>query len=67
MNLSFLLFVIGIVLISYGYVNQISPKCNDRLVTKYVQGHVYDDIIESSVNMGDDYRVFKDAKIDTIV
>ena len=59
MNLSLFLFIIGIVLISYGYVNQLSPKCNDRLITKYVPSHIYDDIVASSTNSFDDYRVLR--------
>ena len=59
MNLSLFLFIIGIVLISYGYVNQLSPKCNDRLITKYVPSHIYDDIVASSTNTFDDYRVLR--------
>lgn len=63
MNLSLLLFIVGMILISYGYVNQLSPQCNDRLVTKYVPSHVYDDIVESSINTGDDYRVIRGSSL----
>lgn len=63
MNLSLLLFIVGVVLISYGYVNQLSPQCNDRLITKYVASHVYDDIVAASINTGDDYHVIRGATL----
>ena len=48
MNLSLTLFVIGFVLIIYGYMNQLNPSCNNRTTTKIVPRHVYDDILKNS-------------------
>ena len=48
MNLSLTLFVIGFVLILYGYINQLNPSCNNRTTTKIVPRHIYDEILENA-------------------
>jgi hypothetical protein len=48
MNLSLTLFVIGFVLIIYGYMNQLNPSCNNRTTTKIVPRHVYDEVLKNS-------------------
>ena len=48
MNLSLTLFVIGFVLIIYGYMNQLNPSCNNRTVTKIVPRHIYDEMLKNA-------------------
>ena len=48
MKVSFLLFVIGIILIVMGLTNQMKPTCKGKVVVKYVPRHVYDEIHHQS-------------------
>ena len=50
MKVSFLLFVIGIVLIVMGITNQMKPTCKERVVVKYVPRQVYDEIHLKGLN-----------------
>ena len=44
MNLSLVLFTVGVIMITAGYTNQISPKCNEDVKIKVVPRNVYDEI-----------------------
>ncbi len=48
MNLSLTLFVIGFILIVYGYMNQLNPSCNKRTVTKIISRNLYDSILKNA-------------------
>ena len=41
------MFTLGIIMITAGYVNEISPKCNEGVKIKVVPRNVYDEIIEN--------------------
>jgi hypothetical protein len=45
MNLYLILFLIGAIMITAGYTNQISPQCNKDMQIKIVPRDVYDEII----------------------
>ena len=45
MNIEFILFTLGILFITSGYTNQISPKCNKELSVKIIPRNVYDQIL----------------------
>tara|TARA_A100000164_G_C21552345_1_gene605670 strand:- start:73 stop:252 length:180 start_codon:yes stop_codon:yes gene_type:complete len=47
MNISLLLFTLGILMIVAGYTNQISPKCNDGVNVRIVPRNVYDEILHN--------------------
>jgi len=49
MNLSLLLFTLGIILISIGYAHQKSPLCSQGVDIRIVPRNVYDEIIVDSV------------------
>ncbi len=40
-----IIFLIGIIMITAGYTNQISPQCNKNLQVKIVPRDVYDEIL----------------------
>lgn len=44
-RIEFILFVLGVIMITKGYVDQISPECNKDLKVKIVPRDVYDDIL----------------------
>ena len=48
MRLSLLLFVIGIICIVSGYVQQLDPQCKDKVEVKIVPRNVYDQLINDS-------------------
>tara|TARA_B100000900_G_C20056297_1_gene504026 strand:- start:216 stop:395 length:180 start_codon:yes stop_codon:yes gene_type:complete len=45
MNIAFILFLLGILMIVAGYTNQISPKCNKDIQIKIIPRDVYDEIL----------------------
>jgi hypothetical protein len=45
MNIALVLFILGIIMITYGIVGQMSPQCNDELTIKILPRQVYDDIL----------------------
>jgi|TARA_B110001469_G_C9542655_1_gene269439 hypothetical protein len=45
MNLSLILFTVGIIMITTGYTNQISPQCNQDIKVKVVPRGIYDEIL----------------------
>ena len=45
MNLSLVLFVLGILFIVIGYTNQISPHCNQDIKVRVIPRQVYDEIL----------------------
>ena len=49
MKISFILLVIGLICITAGYVNQISPQCKKGVQVKIVPRNVYDQIIKDSL------------------
>ena len=61
MNLSLTLFIIGFILFIYGYMNQLNPSCNERVTTKVLPRHVYDEILKNS-SIG---RPYKDIDLST--
>lgn len=44
-RIELILFVIGLLMITKGYVDQISPECNRDIKVKIVPRDVYDDIL----------------------
>ena len=49
MNYSFLLFIIGIVFFTIGYVNEINPQCEEKEKIKYVPRDVYDSLVMTNI------------------
>lgn len=49
MRLSLLLFVLGILFVLAGYLNQIKPSCEKGVDIKIVPRNVYDQIIEDTI------------------
>ena len=47
MNIALVLFTIGILLITYGYMNQIVPYCNQEIKVKVDPREVHDQIMKS--------------------
>ena len=45
MNLSLVLFTLGVIMITTGYPNQISPQCNQEPQVKIVPRRVYEEIL----------------------
>ena len=48
MNTGLILFTLGIIMVVAGYVNQISPTCDQEIKIKIVPRNVYDEITEQS-------------------
>jgi hypothetical protein len=48
MKLSLLLFVIGILLMVSGYVQQLDPQCNPKPEIRIIPRNVYDQLIEDA-------------------
>ena len=49
MNISFLLFIIGIIFFIIGYVNQMTPDCKDKQRVKFVPRDVYDNMVMTNI------------------
>jgi hypothetical protein len=47
MKLTFLLFTMGILLITAGYAKQLKPSCKKGIEIKYLPRNVYDQLEES--------------------
>jgi|TARA_B100000900_G_C20296939_1_gene600565 hypothetical protein len=47
MNIALVLFTLGIILITFGYMNQIVPYCNQEIKVKVVPRDVHDQIMQS--------------------
>jgi len=45
MNIAIILFALGIIMITAGYINQVSPHCNPDVQVKVVSRDVYDQIL----------------------
>ena len=45
MNLSLVLFTVGVIMITAGYTNQISPQCSEEPNVRVVPRKVYDEIL----------------------
>ena len=48
MNISFLFFVIGLILFIVGYTNKSNPICNSQPHIKYVPRDIYDSLVVSN-------------------
>ncbi len=57
MNIAFILFTLGIIFITAGYTNQLSPKCNQDIKVRVIPREVYDDILNNSNNV---YEIYND-------
>ena len=49
MNLFFILFIIGIIFFIMGYVNQITPSCDEKTEVKFVPRDVYDNMVMTNI------------------
>ena len=47
MKISLLLFILGILLISAGYAQQMAPSCDKGIEVKYLPRNVYDELERS--------------------
>jgi hypothetical protein len=56
MNIALVLFTLGVILITYGYVNQISPYCNQDIKVKVVPRQVHDQIMQSKEMVNEVYN-----------
>ena len=45
MNISLVLFTVGVIMITAGYTNQLSPQCNQEPSVRVVPRKVYDEIL----------------------
>lgn len=48
MRLAFILFILGIMMITAGFVNQVAPKCKEGVEIRIVPRSVYDEIVSNS-------------------
>ncbi len=48
MRLAFILFMIGLMMIVAGFVNQVAPKCKEGVEIRVVPRSVYDEIVSNS-------------------
>ena len=48
MNTGLVLFTLGVLMVVAGYINQISPSCDQEVKIKIVPRNVYDEITEQS-------------------
>ena len=48
MRISLLLFTIGILLITHGYIQQKNPQCKDEVQVRVIPRDVYDSLITES-------------------
>ena len=49
MNLSLLIFIIGMVLIIFGYAHEISPNRDEKREIEFVPRNVYDELSNSHI------------------
>lgn len=47
MNISLMLFILGIIFISMGYSEQLKPSCSRGVDIKYIPRSIYDEMMES--------------------
>lgn len=47
MNITLILFITGVLLITAGYAQQMKPSCENGIEVKYVPRNVYDQLEES--------------------
>jgi|TARA_B110000046_G_C12607590_1_gene239479 hypothetical protein len=48
MRLALILFILGIMMITAGFVNQVAPKCKEGVEIRIVPRSVYDEIVSNS-------------------
>lgn len=48
MRLALILFVLGIMMVVAGFVNQVAPKCKEGVEIRIVPRGVYDEIVSNS-------------------
>jgi len=48
MNIGLILFTIGVLMVVSGYINQVSPTCDQEIKIKIVPRNIYDEIVEQS-------------------
>jgi hypothetical protein len=51
LNISLIIFVMGLLLISAGYANQIKPSCKKDVEIKYVNRELYDELSQEKPYM----------------
>lgn len=56
MNIELILFTLGILFITSGYTNQISPKCNQDIKVRVIPRTVYDEIVNNNTLVDQVYR-----------
>ena len=49
MNITFLLFIIGLSMFILGYVNQLHPTCENNETIKYVPRDVFDSLVVTNL------------------
>jgi len=49
MKLTLLMFVVGILMVVAGYVQELDPQCNNTTEVRIIPRNVYDQLIEDSV------------------
>lgn len=48
MRFAFILFTIGLMMVTAGYVNQVAPNCKEGVEIRVVSRSVYDEIVQNS-------------------
>ena len=56
MNISLILFTLGIIMIVSGYTNQIAPKCNQDIKVRVIPRQVYDEILNNNTLVDEVYK-----------
>jgi len=47
MNIAIILFTLGIIMVVAGYINQVSPQCDQGVKVRIVPRSVYDEILNN--------------------
>lgn len=56
MNISLILFTLGIMFITAGYTSQLSPKCNQDIKIRIIPRQVYDEIVNNHTLVDEVYN-----------
>ena len=51
LNISLIIFVLGVLLITAGYANQLKPSCKKNVEIKYVSRDLYDELSQEKPYM----------------
>lgn len=56
MNIPLILFTLGIIMVTAGYTNSISPHCNQDIKVRVIPRQVYDEILNNNTLVDEVYN-----------